>query len=93
MTCYHIWQFTESGNRIDRVRRCFRTREMANKVARRGVTGDRGGQVIDRTKPFMVLKCRRDCPCGPGRYECKPKPTDPNRDQWGRFTSQMGKPA
>ena len=85
MTCFHIWQFTESGDTIHRVRRCFGTRQAAQQAATRGVTGDRGGQFIDRTKPFMILKKRPFTNCGPGRYECDPAPTDTNRDRYGRF--------
>lgn len=70
--CYHIWQIAPPGNAMFRIRRCFRSRSMARKVAVRGVTGDdfyrkhgyRGAKIVDPTKDFIILKCRlEDCPC------------------------------
>ncbi len=69
MACYHIWTMAMGGNGIFRLRRCFGSRSAANTVARRGVTGDKGGQYVNNLARNMVMKCQPGCPCGPGRYE------------------------
>lgn len=68
-TCYHIWTTAMGGNGMFRLRRCFNSRHTANTVARRGVTGDKGGQYINHLAPRVVMKCQPGCPCGPGRNE------------------------
>lgn len=53
-----------------RVRRCFKSKSTADTYVARSRKIYQGFVQSTQGSSAMVLKCRKGCPCGPGRKEC-----------------------